>query len=677
MRLNKCLKFITVTLLLITVLSVQVFADTAYKTITVDKNGDYIETQNAYNPVETIEKIDDEILSRPSDLVISDKKLYIADTGNCRIVVSSLDGKLIQIFGEDVLKEPSGIYIADNGDILVADQSAEAVFAFSPEGILLKTYKRPQSLLYGEKEKFVPVKVASDGNDNLYIACKGNSNGIVQLSRSTGEFLGYFGANEVAVSLWDMILDVIFTEEQKSQLQQTIPASISNLTVDKKGIVYTMTNIETEQVIRKLNMSANDMLNTNISFPNPSDLTVGNIGNIYATTGNGYILEFNSEGDLLFIFGGFDDGSQRIGLFGSISAIAVSEEGRLYVLDDTAGQIQTFAPTEFTESVHTALDLYQQGKYLESKQPWEKVLLMNNLFDYAHKGIAEAYYMEENYAESMEHFRLSNDKEGYSKAYTEYRNEKIRKNIFLLLGIVVSFIALLYIVSVLKKKTKVLAPVGAVFHKVGEVKTVKEILFLFKIPKNPMDAYYGIKREGKVSVKSASILYLVFICIYLADKYLSGYIFSTVSDGQYSLLKDTGIIVGIFILFVLCHYLVCSITDGEASLKNIYCGVIYSLMPYILLRPFVIVLSHVLTVDEIFILNFLNVIMIVCSIALLVVMIYELNNYKASETIKCIFWTLFAFFVAIVVLFILYVMCKQTVEFISQIWSEVIYRVEG
>jgi hypothetical protein len=58
-------------------------------------------------------------------------------------------------------------------------------------------------------------------------------------------------------------------------------------------------------------------------------------------------------------------------------------------------------------------------------------------------------------------------------------------------------------------------------------------------------------------------------------------------------------------------------------------------------------------------------------------MVNELNNYKAPETVKCIFWTLFAFFVAIVVLFILYVMTKQTAEFVVQIWSEVIYRVQG
>ena len=170
MRFNKFLKTVAASLALMLLLSVPAFANTAYKTITVDKNGDYIETQNAYNPVTTIEKIDDEVLNKPSDMAIKDGKLYIADTGNKRVVVSSLEGKLISVIGNGTLEEPKGIFIAENGDILVADMSAKAVFAFAADGSLLKKYEKPKSVLYGEEETFIPLKVAADGNDTLYIS---------------------------------------------------------------------------------------------------------------------------------------------------------------------------------------------------------------------------------------------------------------------------------------------------------------------------------------------------------------------------------------------------------------------------------------------------------------------------------------------------------------------------
>ena len=669
----------TVILMFATVImfSVSVLADTAYKTVTVNKNGDYIETQTAYRPVGTIEKIGDELLNLPSDMVIFDNKIFIADTGNKRIVISSLSGEFINIIGNDVLAEPKGIFVSEDGMIFVTDPTLKAVFCFSTEGKIVKKYEKPTEPLYGAKEDFVPMKVAVDGKDNLYIVCKSNSNGVVQLSRSTGDFLGYFGANDVTTTLWERFFDSIFTEEQKSQLKQTMPASISNVTVDNKGIVYTMTDIKTEQVIRKLNMSGNDMLTTKISFENPSDLAIGNIGNIYAVTTNGYILEFNSEGDLLFIFGGFDDGSQRIGLFGTISAIALDENGRLYIMDDTAGHIQTFESTEFTYNVHKALSLYQEGRYLESKEPWEKVLLMNNLFDYAHKGIAEAYYMEENYEEAMKDFRLSNDKAGYSKTFTEYRNIIITKNIFIILGAICILFGGLFVSVKFQKRKKALVSLQGSDTKSGKNKLLNELLFMFKVPKNPFDAYYGIKREGKVSCFAATIWYVVFGLIYLSDKYLRGYIFSNIDDGKYSLIKDIAVIVGIFALGILSHYLISSICEGEASLKNVYCGVIYSLMPYIVLRPAVILLTHFITVDEVFIINMINFVIYAGSVALLISMVIQLNNFKIGETAKCIFWTVFSFFLAVAVLFILYIMTKQAVGFISEIINEVKYNVKA
>ena len=193
-----------------------------------------------------------------------------------------------------------------------------------------------------------------------------------------------------------------------------------------------------------------------------------------------------------------------------------------------------------------------------------------------------------------------------SKAFTELRNNIIRENIFIILGVVIVLLGSAYTLIMLRRKTTVLAPLGAGLKRIGDVPILKQLLFVFKIPKNPMDAYYGIKRENKVSVLSASILYVVFIIIYLADKYLRGFIFSTVTVGQYSVFKDAAIVVGVLTLVILGHYLICSITEGEASLKNVYCGIIYSLMPYLLLRPVVIILTHVLTLDEIFLINFLN-----------------------------------------------------------------------
>lgn len=649
-------------------------ADTAYKTLTLDREGNPIETQSAYRPAGSIEKIGDESLQKPADMAIREGRLYICDTENSRIVVGDLEGNLLDILGEGLLQKPTGLFLTGDGAVIVADQGAGKVFEFAGDGSLQREYGRPVEPLYGKSATFVPLKVAADAKDNLFVVSQGNTNGIVQLSRSTGEFLGYFGANATSVSLWDRISDVIFTEEQKSQTKKNLPPSANNLTIDGKGLVYTVTDVKTDQVVRKLNMSGQNLLTEAVDFENPSDILAGAIGNIYACTKDGYILEFNSEGQLLFLFGGLDDGSQRIGLFGSIASVAADDNGRLYVLDDGKNEIQIFEPTEFTLAVHEALSLYQQGKYLQSKEPWEQLLRMNNLFDYANKGIGEAYYREENYAAAMKSFRLAGDAAGYSQAYGELRNLWIRRNaVWLILAAALLLLAWkgLERLLLLHPRREAVSPPS------GAKRLAAQTAFLFHVPRNPADAWYGVKREGKTSVLSASLLYLWFLLVFLADKYLTGFVFKTVPDGRYELLSDIGLVLGGFLLVNLCHYLICSVTDGEASFKNVYSGIIYACMPYLVLKPAGILLSHLLTDNERFLMTLLNVVVYGGCAVLLIVMVREMNNYTYRETFRNLFLTLFALLVAAAVLFILFVLGKQFLGFVTELVNEVKYRVKG
>ena len=190
------------TMLLLLLLGSTLFAsaDTAYKSITVDRSGRYIETQTAYRPAGSFAKIGPESLAAPADMIIANDRMYICDTGNARIVVSDLDGELVSVLGSGVLKETTGIAAADHGILYVADKGLEKVLALSLEGEILQEYSRPEEPLYGKKTAFVPTKVAVDSKDNLFIVSAGNTNGIVQLSRSSGEFLGYFGANKTRVA---------------------------------------------------------------------------------------------------------------------------------------------------------------------------------------------------------------------------------------------------------------------------------------------------------------------------------------------------------------------------------------------------------------------------------------------------------------------------------------------
>ena len=73
-------------------------------TYTISVDDEWIRTQDAYMASEIIFK--DYDLSQPSDIFVSGRKLYVADSGNSRVVIYNLDTKKKTILGQDVLSQP-------------------------------------------------------------------------------------------------------------------------------------------------------------------------------------------------------------------------------------------------------------------------------------------------------------------------------------------------------------------------------------------------------------------------------------------------------------------------------------------------------------------------------------------------------------------------------------------
>ncbi len=671
-NLRKCLPcMLAVILLLLHPLTVK--GESPYTTLTIDKNGWFINTQDGYVPSVVYDKFGEEQLKNPSDLYIwNDSKLYIADTGNARVLICDMAGNLIStVKGE--LKSPTGLFVDQKENLYVADPKLQKVMVYDKAGEFVKAYEKPVSPLFGKDNRYAPVKLAVNAAGGIYALSEGNGNGILSFS-AEGDFYGYFGANYTYTSFTQILKRFAFTEEMKKSLQQNVPAAASNIEIDNNGLLYTVTQGTDKDGIKKFNMAGKNMLNGGYFDQLVTDIAVGNIENMYTVSKDGYIAEYTRDQALLFLFGGKDDGNNRTGLFTAPSAIDTDSQGRLYVLDSEQANITVFMQTEYAKTVHEALNLYQEGYYTESQQPWEKVLSKNSLFDYAQKGIGKAYYRLEDYGKALSAARLGGDYNGYSDAFWELRNTWIRNNVVMILEILL----VLYVLRKLYKKTKnkvlFLQKFSEGIENLENRKFLKQMTYLKYIPKNPADAFYGIKFERKVSIWSSTIIYILFFVIYVINKYYSGFLFKNVIDGYYELGTDFLTVFGFFLLSMVCCNMICSIQDGEGSFQNIYNAYAYCLAPYIFLKPVCIILSHMLTFNEGFIIKFLNFFIFAGMAILITVMIKEIQAYSYKKTFKCILLTVFTMLLVLAAGFILMALINQVIDFVVSLVKEGYYR---
>jgi sugar lactone lactonase YvrE len=675
----RTLKWVLLVFSVLLLVGTKVNAETGvrYRTFTVSNNR-YVPTQTAYVALSSLDLIYGEPLEVPNDIFINDNNdAYIVSTNEAgtsgKIIKFNLSTETVEVLADDFLINPTGVFVNDEGLIFVADRAAKLAYKLDTDGTIIDTYDRPTSPLFGTDD-FSPRKIVSDSRGNVYVLNNG-TRGLVQYS-NTGTFLGYFGTNTIQPSFRTVLQYTFFTEEQRENLFSIAPPEISNMAIDDRGLIHTTSLGVEEFGVKRLNISGDNLLPSMMNELDLVDIFVGPIGNIYTISKSGTITEYDMEGNLLFTFGGQDESNQIKGLFGIPSAIAVDEKYNIYVLDEANQELQIFIPTEFSSLVHTALNLYQEGQYIEAEGPWREVLKMNDLFDLAHQGLGNAYYSLGNYEEALEEYRVSYDRDGYSDAFWEVRNEWLLNNV----GNVLAGLFIVLLIYVLNLKLKfmqvVFKPIKKAVRK-GRDKSrlLDESLYLFSYLRNPADASFEIKRRNRVGYLSASFVLLVFYALYIIYIYRLGFLFNHRVVADINVVEETMKIFLPFFLWVGSNYLVSSIREGEGRFKDVYITTIFALSPYFLVLPVLTVLSHALTYNEQFLMTALSNVSIGVTAIYFFFMVKETHFYQMKETVVSIFVSFFTMVMVLLSTFIIYILLNELLTLVIDIVMEVIYRV--
>lgn len=645
--------------------------DSTFLTYTVAGNNIWKVTQDAYIVSEVLFR--DYNLYYPEDLFIKGSKMYIADSGNARIVVYDMETGEATSIGDFKLWQPTGVFVTDEY-IYVADPGSSEVVIFNLRGEEVKRIGRPTNPIFGETANYKPKKLVVDKRGNLYIVSEGTFEGIIQLDKD-GEFLGYFGSNLVGVTLLDKFIDLFYTREQKEKFLHRIPKPYTNITIDDKGLIYTVTQKEYGNAIKKHNTIGLNILSASkerrmVDEDNFVDIAVDKDGRIYALTETGLIYEYDSEGNLIFSFGGRAISTERSGLFSVASAIEVDEKGKLYVLDKERGLVHVIVPTEYANILHQALNLYEQGKYIESKRLWEKVMTYDGYSKIAHYGLGKAYFQSAQYDKAALHFKEAFARRDYSDAFWEIRNNFLQKNMGIILFLLVVIILVFTVIDLLSRYGRIKIK----FH--VKNKLLSDVLYIKNILRHPLDTFYYLQKKKHGSVLSASIIYLMFLLVILVDYFGRSFIFNlNTSDRNVGFVLLTS--SSILFLWIISNWLVSSINDGKGTLRDIYVFTAYSFAPYILFQPLVILSTYVLTYNEKFLIDFASMFLISWSAVMLFTGVKETHDYDIKNTVKSILFTLGWVFVIILVYSIVYMLWDQLVETAFSIVQEVLYRVRN
>ena len=673
--------------------------------------------------------IGDTPLANAMDVVTDELgNVYIADAGDKnspgKIVVLNKYYhvvKIIDTYYDDAGKpvafnHPEGVFVTDpnktadgSSYIYVCDTNNKAIVVFDREYNHVRTITAPNSPLLDPSD-FVPNAVAVDIYGRIFVVANQTYEGVIVLS-NTGDFTGYIGAQKVSYSIIDIIWRKFQTKEQLAQQTRNLSDPYNNVTVDDDGFVYATSDKidENEQFkaikskasdyspVKKLNSTGHEIMKRNgffdpggevdVFYPREvskiSDVALGPEGMwTILDYRRSRLFTYDQQGNLLFAFGDggqkeFGQGGEHLGNGENIKSIAyqtIDDTTYLLVLDatnDTSNgnrnkyKLMVYSPTEYCETIISALRNQNEHNYETSIKYWQDVLTKNNNFDLAYIGIGKALFSQGKYQEAYEVLQNAYETKYASKAFAEMRKEIIEKWIVL---IVIAAIALIVgavkFLGYVKRKNK------ETNLKVGRKSYWEELIYPFHLCFHPFDGFWDLKHEKRGSVRAASTILGITIVAMFYNSIGKGYLFNP--EDKYSTIIMSIISVGVpVLLWTVSNWCLTTLFDGEGSLKDIYIATCYALSP---LPIFVIVstiLTNVMTTTEGSIVNLLITIGFIWTILLLFFGTLVTHDYSLGKNVITMLGTILAMLVIMFVIILFSSLVIKMITFVIAIFKEV------
>lgn len=634
-----------------------------------------------------------------SDLCRNDNgEIFLCDSGNNRIVITDSSWQSATSVSEFVYQgvtetfhNPQGVW-ADENRVYVADTGNARIVQFDLRDSTLNAveiYERPEIRALGEDYTYSPTRLAVDAVGRMYVVAAGINQGLLCFDEN-GRFQNFLGAPPVELNILEMLWRRIATKEQLSRMESYVPTEYSAVTMDAYGFLYVASQTSNSVPAGKLNSDGDNVLAEPKSeyygdyaylndkdagyMPHFSDIALcstGRIGeDIYflIDSNEGKIYAYTEDGYLLYAFGA--NGEQN-GTYSNASAIEYipgEAGGKLAVTDSLKGTVTILEETGFSQRIRNALALYNQGSYDKATAAWEDVTELASGYTPAVIGLARIDLQNRDYGSAMDRLMVIREHELYSDAFSHWRDDFVREHfVTVLLCVAAAVIAVLVIWRVLRVKRGFL-------KRVYDSQIFQGYRYGSYVMLHPFDGFWDLKHEKRGNLKSAILMYVLFFAVYALRMQFSGYTVTGTASSDVNVLYHIFILLVPMIMWITANWCFTTLMDGKGTIRDITIATGYALKPYIIFGLPMLLLSNVLTASEVPFYNIFDALILAWVLFLLFSGLMMTHDYSFGKAILTTVLILIGICLIIFILLLAISIAQNIYQFIYNIYQELSFR---
>ena len=203
---------------------------------------------------------------------------------------------------------------------------------------------------------------------------------------------------------------------------------------------------------------------------------------------------------------------------------------------------------------------------------------------------------------------------------------------------------------------------------------VETIKYGFYVITHPLDGFWGIRRENKGSLAAAFTFVALTILTLTIEKQNTGFLFNMNRLSELNVLVDIFTVLLVYVLWCVANWCTTSLMEGKGRMKDILIAIGYALLPIILIRLPMVVMSHMITADEGTFYYVLGTISYLWTGLLIFTGTMTIHQYSITKTIVTIAITIVAMGILMFIGLLFFNVIQQMLTFVMTIYRELRFR---
>ena len=192
---------------------------------------------------------------------------------------------------------------------------------------------------------------------------------------------------------------------------------------------------------------------------------------------------------------------------------------------------------------------------------------------------------------------------------------------------------------------------------------------------HPFDGFWDLIHEKKGSIAAANTFLIMFLLIRVLKLIATNFQFISAPIQHINVFEEMGSLLLPFIVLCVANWAMTTLFEGKGRFKDIYMGMCYALVPYILIQLPMILVSNMLTYEEGSFYSVLLAFSMIWCFFLVFVGLMEIHDYGPGKTFIFLIVTVVGACVILFLMLVFFSLLSDAVAFFVSFYREIVFRL--